>query len=152
MRIVTVKPGMRKNPFYYAAPEWKNVACGHPSVKRSKPSFETNAATRKQPAVNIKETGTEFNIELAAPGIAKEEFNINIEKDVLTISASKEQKEGTNYTRREFNYFSFERSFVLPETVDTTAISAAYNNGILSITLPKVDSAREKPARRVEVK
>jgi len=93
-----------------------------------------------QPAVNILETADGFRIELAAPGLSKEDFNLKVEKDVLTISAKKESKqeeENTTYRRREFGLMSFERSFRLPETIDTEGVKAVFNKGILVVELIK---------------
>jgi HSP20 family protein len=92
------------------------------------------------PAVNIKEENNKFVLEMAAPGLKKDDFNINLDNYVLTISSEKkeEQKEDKdNYTRREFLYTSFSRSFTLPKTVDIDKIKADYKNGILTVTLPK---------------
>ncbi|MEM1323800.1 MAG: Hsp20/alpha crystallin family protein [Bacteroidota bacterium] len=101
-----------------------------------------------RPSVNVLESKDGFKIELAAPGLSKEDFKINIEKNVLTISASHEhQEESTDnkYKRREFNYAAFKRSFNLPEIVDKDAIAAAYENGVLNVTLPKVEAAKNEP-------
>lgn len=103
------------------------------------------------PAVNIAETEEAYKLEVAAPGLAKDDFNIAVEKNHLTISAEKNaETEETNgrFTRREFNYTTFRRSFRLPRTVEQDDISAAYENGVLSVTLPKktevVKSAKPK--------
>jgi len=92
----------------------------------------------KSPMVNIKETENGFYIEMAAPGFAKENFNVKAENDVLHISAVKENEKQTQnerYTRKEFNFQSFERSFSLPENVDADSVKAAYENGVLKIEL-----------------
>ena len=97
------------------------------------------------PAVNIKEDNDKFALELAAPGMKKNDFHINVEKDVLTISSErKEEKEEKkdNYARREFYYNSFSRSFNLPDTIDVDNIKADYKNGILNITLPKKEETK----------
>jgi HSP20 family protein len=106
------------------------------------------------PAVNIKETDTSFGIELAAPGKTKEDFNIEIDHNVLTISSeSKSENEETQgkYTRKEFNYSSFRRAFTLPETVNTENINATYENGVLNVALPKKEEALPKPKRLIEI-
>lgn len=93
-----------------------------------------------RPAVNIKENETGYSLELAAPGFEKEDFKIDLDHDLLSISVEKENKteeEKDGYTRREFNYSSFKRSFTLPESVDREKIQASYTNGILSVALPK---------------
>lgn len=92
------------------------------------------------PAVNIKEENDKFILEMAAPGMSKDDFKINLDNYQLTISSEqkKEKKEKEdNYTRREFVYSSFSRSFTLPKTIDIDKIKADYKNGILSLTLPK---------------
>jgi HSP20 family protein len=92
------------------------------------------------PAVNIKEENDKFVLELAAPGMKKDDFKINLDNYQLTISAEtrdeKKEKED-NYTRREFVYNSFSRSFTLPKTIDIDKIKADYKNGVLDIVLPK---------------
>ncbi|WP_298139808.1 Hsp20/alpha crystallin family protein [Flavobacterium sp.] len=112
-------------------------------------NFNTNV-----PAVNIKETDTSFGIELAAPGKKKEDFNIEIDHNVLTISSEskleKEESEG-KYTRREFSYSSFRRAFTLPETVNTENINATYEDGVLYVALPKKEEALPKPKRLIEI-
>lgn len=106
------------------------------------------------PAVNIKETDEKFNVSLAAPGLTKEDFKINVEDGVLSISTErKEEKNESNerYTRREFTYTSFKRSFNLPEQVEPSKISAAYENGILSIDLPKVAEEKQKNIHEIKI-
>lgn len=106
------------------------------------------------PAVNIKENETDFELELSVPGRKKEDFNIEIDKDVLTISSeltTDEEKKEENYTRREFSFNSFKRSFTLPETVDTEKVKANYENGILSFVIPKKEESLPKPKRLIEL-
>ncbi|MFI2742260.1 Hsp20/alpha crystallin family protein [Zhouia sp. PK063] len=108
------------------------------------------------PSVNIKESEDHFQIELAAPGLKKDDFNIAIDENVLTISSSKENKneikedEG-KYTRREFSYSEFKRAFNLPETIDEGKINASYENGVLVLTLPKKEEALPKPKKFIEI-
>ncbi len=114
-------------------------------------NFNTNV-----PAVNIKETDLSFGIELAAPGKKKEDFNIEIDHNVLTISSEekneKEEKDNDGkYTRKEFSYSSFRRSFTLPETVNSDAIQANYETGVLHLVLPKREEALPKPKRLIAV-
>ncbi|WP_373550127.1 Hsp20/alpha crystallin family protein [Haliscomenobacter sp.] len=99
-----------------------------------------------RPAVNIVETETNFRIELAAPGLNKEDFNIKVEKDTLSISAKKESAtvEGEKVKVREFAYSSFQRNFTLPKTVNAEAIEARYENGVLFLTVPKQEEAQPK--------
>ncbi len=92
------------------------------------------------PAANIKDTEDEFVVDLAVPGMKKNDFHINIEDGSLTISAeikSNKTEEATHFTRREFNYCSFSRSFVLPGIINEEDILARYEDGVLTITLPK---------------
>ncbi|WP_445384233.1 Hsp20/alpha crystallin family protein [Robiginitalea sp. IMCC44478] len=107
-----------------------------------------------EPALNIKETDDHFEIELAAPGFTKKDFNITIEDGMLNITAekelSKEEKE-EDYTRREFNYTSFERSLQLPEMVKEEAIKAKYADGILKFNLLKKEEAKKRPPKVIEV-
>lgn len=107
------------------------------------------------PAVNVLENDNEFMIELAAPGMKKEDFRINLENNILTISSErKEEKEEKKdqYSRREFSYQSFQRSFTLPEYhADREKVSAKYTDGILHITIPKREEAKPKPAREIEI-
>lgn len=106
------------------------------------------------PKVNIKETADAFMVEMAVPGLKKSDFHIDIDNQVLSISTEmkeeKEQKE-ENYTRREFGYSSFKRTFTLPESVDDSKIDARYKDGILSIMLPKKEEAKQKPARTIKI-
>jgi HSP20 family protein len=114
--------------------------------------------TKSVPAVNVKETDTAFKVEVAAPGVKKEDFNINVDEDRLTISTEAKQeheekdKEG-RYTKREFSYQSFSRSFSLnPEQVDVENISANYENGILHLEIPKKTKEETKVKKTIEVK
>lgn len=99
------------------------------------------------PAVNIIENDQSFILKVAAPGLKKEDFKINVDDDLLVISASaKEDKEVKNerYTRKEYAFSSFSRSFTLPENVDRDGIRANYEQGEMSITLPKQETAKAK--------
>lgn len=99
-----------------------------------------NLTINKVPGVNILETEDSYKIELAAPGLTKEDFQINLKKDTLSVWAERKALEGADqkdYTRKEFDYNSFARSFVLPESVDAEKISAEYVNGILNISIGK---------------
>lgn len=105
-------------------------------------------------AVNIIEAPDHYRIEMAAPGLKKDDFELKMDNGVLTISVNKEWKleEGHEFRRREFAYYNFERSFMLPDTVDADKIKATYKNGILTVTLPKKEEAKEKPPRKIEIK
>ena len=107
------------------------------------------------PSVNIKENLDEFTVEVAVPGFDKEDFNIEVENDTLTISSEKkienEEREGERITKREFSYQSFTRSFSLPVLVEREKIKAKYENGILNIIIPKKEEAKPKPPKRIAI-
>jgi HSP20 family protein len=108
------------------------------------------------PAVNIKETDDDYEIEVAAPGMNKGDFKLNYDNGRLTISSEKsdekEEKEGKRVTRREFSYQSFQRSFTIPEDeVISDKISAKYKDGILHVTLPKQEAIKAKPVKEIKV-
>ena len=115
----------------------------------------TQYPNRMVPPVNIRENDNNYSVELMAPGMKKEDFNIELDNELLTISAEIKsenitQEEG-KFTRREFSYSSFKRTFTLPETVKEEDIQAAYQDGILKITLPKKEEALPKPKRMIEI-
>ncbi|NOY37596.1 MAG: Hsp20/alpha crystallin family protein [Chlorobi bacterium] len=115
------------------------------------PAFFDSTSHFSVPAVNILEDEKEFKVELVAPGIDKKDVDINLEDDILTISSEKEMKseeKDGKYMRREFNYTSFSRSFVVPEEVDAEKISAEHKNGILTIHLPKKEQEIKKTRKR----
>lgn len=109
------------------------------------------------PAVNVVEHQDGFRIEVAAPGLKKEDFKLNLNHNNLTISASQEtQKEeaergSEKYTRREFSYSSFQRTFTLPTSIDAERIQATYTDGLLKIEVPKREEAKIKPPRQIEI-
>jgi len=108
-----------------------------------------------QPAVNVKEDADGFALALAAPGYGKEDIEVKIEENVLTISSEKKdeatEKEGEKFTRKEFKYAAFKRTFTLPDTVDSTKIVANYENGILNLSIPKKEEAKPLPARTIAI-
>ncbi len=105
------------------------------------------------PRVNIEETEEAFAIEVAAPGYNKKDFNVELENNILTIEATKEEKEETKkYSHYEFKYGSFKRSFTLPkDKVSESKISAKYENGVLNILLPKKEEAKAQPKRLIDI-
>ena len=107
------------------------------------------------PAVNVKETADDFVIELAAPGMEKNDFKINFKNNVISISSEKEnnnEEKNGNYTRREFSYQSFQRSFTVPENaILSDKIEAKYNNGILQVSLPKREEVKPQPEREIKI-
>lgn len=130
-------------------------------VDRAFNEFFTNTAARpaarfNRPAVNVREDADGFQLEIAAPGFAKDSFKIEVDNGLLTISAERpadgdteNKKDG--YSRREFRYGTFKRSFTLPESADENAISATYTSGILNVVLPKKEEAKPQPARLIEI-
>lgn len=115
------------------------------------------------PGVNIKEDDKKITIELAAPGLEKEDFHVDVDQNVLTISAKRETckgkdgkegkcEKGGQYLHQEYCYQSFSRSFSLPDVVDASKIEAGYSNGVLAIELPKREPRAEEGGRRIAVK
>jgi len=108
------------------------------------------------PSVNIKETASEYTLEVAAPRLERKDFNIEVENQTLKISAEKEEKKeekerSNGYSRKEYSYNSFMRSFTLPENVKQGEIDAKYENGILVIHVPKAKVTPAKPAKKIAV-
>ena len=109
------------------------------------------------PAVNIRETDGAFNLEMAIPGMDKKNFKVEVENDLLTISANQENKieekgDDGKYTRREFSYQSFKREFRLPEnSVNESEISANYKDGILHVIVPKKETTNTKALREISI-
>ena len=114
---------------------------------------ETNTTL---PSVNIKEGNDNYEVEMAAPGLEKKDFKIDLANDLLTISSDKktekEIKKGQKYSMREYSYQSFNRSFTLPNTVDSNKIAAKYENGILKVVIPKKEEAKTRLPRSIEIK
>ena len=106
------------------------------------------------PKVNIRETKDAYYVDMAVPGMKKSDFHIDLDNKMLSISTElneSDEKETDNYTRREFGYASFKRTFSLPETIKEEKIKAAYTDGILSIHLPKKEEAIQKPPRSIKI-
>lgn len=106
------------------------------------------------PTANVMETSKEFKLELAAPGLERKDFNVEIENHVLKISAEKEEEKSEKageYSRREYSFNSFTRSFSLPENVKEGSIDAKYENGVLKVSIPKEKETPVKPAQKVAV-
>ena len=113
------------------------------------PSYEHAAHTL--PKVNIIEDDNGYKIELAVPGFEKNDFNIEVDDDVISISLEKEIDATTTYNKREFNFGSFKRAFNLPESAHSAKISANYTSGILNILIPKKEEAKPIPSRIIKV-
>ena len=106
------------------------------------------------PAANIIEHPDSFELNLAAPGLKKDDFKISLDNSILTISSELEDEkhdEGRNYTRKEYFYGSFSRSFTLPKTVNTDKIKAEYTDGILKVVLPKKDEAKVELKKEIKI-
>lgn len=106
------------------------------------------------PEVNVIENPEDFRIELAAPGLERNDFRVEVQDGVLNISAEKEEEkkeEDKNFKRREFSFSSFSRSFVLPDNLLADGIDAKYENGILKLTLPKKEVKAAAPAKQIKV-
>jgi HSP20 family protein len=121
------------------------------------PLTHHNQSARLVPAVNVKETDDAYELEVVAPGMSKQDFKVELDNNLLVISAQKEDKheeqEGKgNFAHREFSYSSFTRSFSLPERmIKGDEIAAKYNDGILHIIVPKADEAKVKPPKQIKI-
>lgn len=121
------------------------------------PGFNNSSASNTTiPLVNIRETSENFEVEMAAPGMTKNDFKVELDGNTLTITSEKKQddvvNEGERYTRREFSYHSFQRSFQLPkDVVDADKIEAKYENGVLRLVIPKKEEARPKPPKMIQI-
>ncbi len=152
MRVITYKPIVRRPfPATWVDDLFENL------FNRSLGGFDSKEVMSSQPSVNVLEEAQEYIVEVAAPGLTKENFKVEIENGYLTIRAQKEQKEeeereNGKYTRREFNFTQFQRSFHLPETVNAESIAAQYENGILKVRLPKVEVAPKEAVKTIEIK
>lgn len=144
-KIKTMKTLVRKAyPVRAELPNIFDEFFGFGGIQKPLPSF---------PAVNIMESEEGFTVELAVPGFKKEEIKIELDKDVLTISSEMKQEEtNVDYTRREFHHSSFTKKFQLPENlVNGEKVQARYEDGILRVELPKMEEAKAKPARAIEI-
>ncbi|WMJ73019.1 Hsp20/alpha crystallin family protein [Cytophagaceae bacterium ABcell3] len=106
------------------------------------------------PAINVKENGDSFKVEMAAPGLNKEDFRLDVKDNILSVFVQKEEKheeEDERFTRREFSYSSFERSFNLPENTNVEKIDATYKDGLLCINIPKTQKEEKKEAKKIQV-
>ena len=110
------------------------------------------------PAINVKESEKDYTVELAAPGLTKDDFNVNIDNDgnlhikIENKSNKKEEDKKSHYLRREFSYSKYEQTLLLPDDVEKEKIAATVNNGVLTVDLPKIEKKEEKTARQIEVK
>ena len=111
--------------------------------------------TLNVPAVNITEDKNAYEVSLAAPGMKKDDFKIDVDGNMLTISSEKEktnEEKDKKFTRKEYSYSSFSRSFTLPEEVNQERIDAKYEEGVLKISLPRKEETKKPAARQIAVK
>ncbi|HEV8504954.1 MAG TPA: Hsp20/alpha crystallin family protein [Chitinophagaceae bacterium] len=111
--------------------------------------------TFRMPAVNITEDKDEYNVSLAVPGMKKDDFKIDVDGNMLTISCEKDEtkeEKDKKYTRKEYSYSSFSRSFTLPDEVNSEKIDARYENGLLRISLPRKEEVKKSAAKQIAVK
>jgi len=120
------------------------------------PNYIEEGAWKSTPAVNIYETNDKFDIEIAAPGLEKDEFKIDLKDDYLMVYSEKkdkkEEKEKGKVVRTEFRYTSFQRSFAIPKDIDASMINATHKNGILTIELPKRVEQKNSTSRQIEIR
>lgn len=148
MTLLTVKPESGRLAF----PRFSNLFDNF--LENEFQSINRNEFFKTPALVNVKETKDSYLIEVAAPGFKKEDISVKVDNGLLTLSAEvKSEAETTNdkYTRKEFNFSSFSRNFTLPKTVDVSKITGAYNDGILLVTLPKREEAKETAVVDVKI-
>lgn len=110
------------------------------------------------PAINVKESEKDYTVELAAPGLTKDDFNVNIDNDgnlhikIENKSNKKDEDKKSHYLRREFSYSKYEQTLLLPDDVEKDKIAASVNHGVLTVELPKLVKAEKKTARQIEIK
>ena len=117
-------------------------------------TFFSDRMMSRVPAANISESKDHYHVELAAPGLKKEDFKLSLERNVLSISVEQSTQNNTeerSFNKREFSYNSFVRSFTLPESADESGIEAKYENGVLCINIPKREEAKMQ-SRQIEIK
>ncbi len=138
------------NDFFNAGRLWPGIF----DMDGDQMDFDGGRRSMVVPNANIVENDKDYRIELAAPGLERKDFKVEIENGVLSISAEKEEErveEGANFKRREFSYNSFSRSFSLPDNSMPDKIEAKYDNGILRLVLPKKEVTMTKPVQEIKV-
>ena len=148
MTLLTVKPENGRLTF----PRFSSFIDGF--FENEFPNVRAAEIFKTPALVNIKDTKESYRIEVAAPGFKKEEFSIKVEGNILSLSAESRQETETveeKFTRKEFNFSSFARSFTLPRTIDVAKVAAAYESGILYVTLPKKEEAKVNPSIEVKI-
>ncbi|TWO33409.1 Hsp20/alpha crystallin family protein [Seonamhaeicola sediminis] len=153
--VTTQKNGsLAKSDRYADFPSWSNwidrmFNSDLPSIMMS--NYNTGMTL---PKVNIRETADAFYVDMAVPGMKKEDFTIDLDNEVLSISSEKNAENEhveDNHIRQEFGYASFKRTFSLPEYIEESKIKATYKDGILSVHLPKKEEAKQKPPRTITI-
>jgi HSP20 family protein len=119
--------------------------------------WETDRLVQTVPSINIREEDKSFEIEMAAPGLKKEDFNIDVDNNLVTISSEKETENKDDggkkgYSFREYNYSSFSRSFTIPDNADADKIEACYKDGVLCMSIPKKNEAPGTKSQKIKVK
>ena len=153
MNLIKFQPRLATRPYFPANTLFPSVfddLFGKDYLNFAGSDFASNV-----PSVNVIETEGGYSLEVAAPGLEKEDFRISVDKDRLTVSAEKtaksESKDG-KIVRKEFNFNAFSRSFVLPETISKDQITAQYVNGVLHLNVPKkAEIVREEKTRTIEI-
>jgi HSP20 family protein len=120
------------------------------------PSFWDGDNVSTMPSINVSEDKDSLNVEMAVPGLKKEDFKIDVDRNMVTISCEKESDTGepetkSRYSTREYNYYGFSRSFTIPDHADPSKISAKYNDGILRLSIPKKPEAQKNTSQRITV-
>ena len=139
--------GIRKRSYYT---NYRN----HFATNDFLSNFFSDGADYTVPAVNVKENENSFELEIAAPGLSKNDFEVKIEKDILTVSSkteSEKESANDNFKRREFYFKEFSRSFSIPESVDQEKIKASHKNGVLHIELPLMEKAKLNQSRTIKI-
>ena len=148
-----MKSLMKNSSLFPAIPSLLDELLNRDWLDSSQGTWKTTGSTL--PAVNVQENNNELVIDVAAPGMKREDFQVELDNDVLTISSQQQQSQEDkddqgNYTRREFSYHAFQRSFQLPgNKVKGNEITAKYKDGILHVTIPKSDDAKRKPVKQI---
>ncbi len=144
----------KKDELFPSFPSFFDDFLGRDLFNWNQSHFSSTGTT--VPAVNIRETADAFEVEMASPGMRKEDFHIQLDENTLKISSQKqsvtEDKKDEHYSRREFSYQSFERTFVLPkDVVNEEGIQARYENGLLHLTIPKREEVKQKAPRLISI-
>ncbi len=148
MTLLTVKPENGR----YNFPRFSNLIDSF--FENEFPNVHGGDLFKTPALVNIKDTKEGYTIEVAAPGFKKEDISVKVEGNLLTISAETKQESEVKedkYTRKEFNFSSFKRSFTLPKTIEVAKVGGNYENGILTVTLPKKEEAKETGTFEIKI-